>query len=119
MKPRLNYVVVGALMLINGAIVFSRGADNGPAGPSNSWDDIIKQNEAQMVGQGRQIFRLDTFGDVRRRGQIDMRGHTKVFSAVFRTSAGCTDFAMRTTLAAADLRDAIFDAAERLLAQYG
>ena len=51
MKPRFSYEVFGALMLIIGAIVFSRGAGNGPAGPSTSWDDIIKQNAAQRDGK--------------------------------------------------------------------
>ncbi len=63
MKPRLGYVVLCALMFIAGAVVLSRGDGRGPAGPSSPFDAVINQNANQMLGQGRQIFRFDTFGD--------------------------------------------------------
>jgi hypothetical protein len=63
MKPRLGYFVLSALMLIVGAVVFSRGDGKGPGGQRHSFDDLINANATQMVGQGRQIFRFDTFGD--------------------------------------------------------
>ncbi len=63
MKPRLGYVVFGALMLLAGAFAFSRSAGKGSAGSGTSFDDLITQNAARMVGQGRHTFRFDTFGD--------------------------------------------------------
>ncbi len=64
MKARLNYIVVVALLLlIAGVVVFSRSSGKDPDGPKDSFDNIINQNATQMVKQGRQIFRFDTFGD--------------------------------------------------------
>lgn len=63
MKPRLSYGVLCVLMLVVGAFVFSPSAGKGPAAPSISWDAAINQNGDRMIGQGRQTFRFDTFGD--------------------------------------------------------
>jgi len=63
MKKRLNYLGFVLVLVSLGIVAFSRGGGQGSPGKQNSFDALIDSNAAQMVGQGRQIFRFDTFGD--------------------------------------------------------
>jgi hypothetical protein len=63
MKARMNYVGLALLLVAVGIVAFSRGAGKGPSAKENQFDRLIDANAAQMVQQGRQIFRFDTFGD--------------------------------------------------------
>ncbi|HEY7315183.1 MAG TPA: hypothetical protein VH643_37910 [Gemmataceae bacterium] len=62
MKNRLNYLGFVLVLASLGLVAFSRG-DKGPSDKVNQFDALIDRNAAQMLGQGRQIFRFDTFGD--------------------------------------------------------
>ncbi len=53
-------VVLAIAVLAVGAYAVSAAT---PADPAKGFDKLTKQNADQMLGQGRDIFRFDTFGD--------------------------------------------------------
>lgn len=64
MKPRLTYLSLLLAVAAIGALAFKRGDDKGsPSSAGNSFDRLIENNATQMLAQGRQTFRFDTFGD--------------------------------------------------------
>jgi hypothetical protein len=63
MKTRLHYLGFALVLISLGIVTFSRGGGQGSSGNPNPFDATIDKNATQMVGQGRQIFRFDTFGD--------------------------------------------------------
>lgn len=70
MTTRLHYIVCAFALLILGVVAFWRGdgaqgrdKDGDRGREVNSFDRAIDLNAAQMMRQGRQTFRFDTFGD--------------------------------------------------------
>jgi hypothetical protein len=63
MKTRLTYLGFALVLAGLGIAAFSRGGGQGSSDNQNSFDALIDKNANQMVAQGRQIFRFDTFGD--------------------------------------------------------
>jgi hypothetical protein len=63
MKARIYYVFLALIVVVLGIVAFSRGISKEPPAPKNAFDQLINANAAQMIQQGRQIFRFDTFGD--------------------------------------------------------
>jgi hypothetical protein len=65
MKTRLAVFALVALLVGIALIVFAPApvalSQSGP--PPNSFDTVINNNAQQMVSDGRQTFRFDTFGD--------------------------------------------------------
>src|SRR5581483_1713365 len=68
MKSRVTYVSLLFAVVVLGVLVFKRG--DGKAAPpppppttGSQFDQLINTNATQMVAQGRQTFRFDTFGD--------------------------------------------------------
>jgi hypothetical protein len=62
-KTHRNYVFLTLILVVLGIVAFSRGDGKKPSGSDNSFDRLIDRNAGQMLQQGRQIFRFDTFGD--------------------------------------------------------
>src|SRR5512135_2073582 len=55
----LSLLLVGLL----GAVVFATGFTPAVGKENKNFDKVIRQNADDMVKDGRQIFRFDTFGD--------------------------------------------------------
>jgi hypothetical protein len=64
MKARLFLVGLPLVLLAPAVFTFSRGGP-GPGGETAPFDHVINHNATQMVKQGRDTFRFDTFGDER------------------------------------------------------
>lgn len=65
MKTRL-WTLIGlplVVLTIVASASFSRGQAGSAAKEGKPFDEVIRQNAEQLVQQGRQIFRFDTFGD--------------------------------------------------------
>jgi mono/diheme cytochrome c family protein len=52
----------GAILLVHGARARAGSAAEPAAGPAAPFDGVIAKNSQDMMAQGRQIFRFDTFG---------------------------------------------------------
>lgn len=67
MRTRVTYLSLLLTVAVLGALAFKRAEDDGkppPPPPTGSaFDQLINNNATQMVAQGRQTFRFDTFGD--------------------------------------------------------
>lgn len=64
MKVRITYLTLLIVSFVLGALAFPRSNGGGsPPVTGNQFDRLINQNATQMVAQGRQTFRFDTFGD--------------------------------------------------------
>ena len=60
---RRYIVALGVLLVIPLITVAARGRGDGAMPPGSGFDGVIDKHADDMVRQGRQIFRFDTFGD--------------------------------------------------------
>jgi hypothetical protein len=63
LNTRFRFIGLTLIAVGLGIAAFSRGGGKGSPDMSNPFDALVDQNAPQMVAQGRQIFRFDTFGD--------------------------------------------------------
>lgn len=72
MKARFAYLSLLVALAALGALTFKRGDGKGPPPhKENCFEQLINKNATQLVAQGRQTFRFDTFGDEKSGAEIN------------------------------------------------